>query len=45
MIILNVNTDDPIRVIRKYETKPARLIAITCPSDGKKYHLIYSLEI
>lgn len=43
MIILHVNTDDLMRVIRKYETKPARLIAITCPLEGKRYRLIYSL--
>ncbi len=44
MIILNVATDDPIRVIRKYEEKSARLLAITCPATEKRFRLVYGLE-
>lgn len=44
MLIINVNTNEPFRVIRKFEEKPARLVAITCPESGKYYRLVYTLE-
>jgi hypothetical protein len=44
MIIVNVSTDDPLRVIRKYEEKPARLLAITCPPDEKPFRLVYAMD-
>ncbi len=44
MFIMNVATDDPIRVIRKYEEKSSRLLSITCPATGKKYRLIYAID-
>lgn len=36
MFIINVETDDPIRVMRKYEAKPIRLLSVTCPETEKK---------
>lgn len=44
MFILNVETDDPIRVMRKYEEKPLRLIAVCCPPAEKSYRMIYAWE-
>jgi len=44
MFIVNVATNDPIRVIRKFEEKPGRLLTITCPEGDKKYNLSYVLE-
>ncbi|NLV20620.1 MAG: hypothetical protein GXY49_01295 [Syntrophomonadaceae bacterium] len=44
MFIINVATNDPFRVIRRFEEKPGRLLAITCPEGEKRYNLIYSLD-
>jgi len=44
MFILNVETDDPIRVMRKYEEKPLRLIAVCCPPAEKSYRMLYAWE-
>ncbi|HWQ75672.1 MAG TPA: hypothetical protein VN441_10175 [Syntrophomonas sp.] len=44
MFIVNVATDDPLKVIRKFEEKPSRLLAITCPEGEKQYQLVYSLD-
>lgn len=44
MFIVSVTTNDPFKVIRKFEEKPGRLLAITCPEGEKRYHLLYSLD-
>jgi len=44
MFIVNVATDDPIKVIRKFEEKSSNLIAITCPEGIKKYNLSFTMD-
>jgi hypothetical protein len=44
MFIINVATNDPIRVIRKLEEKQGQLLAITCPEGDKKFNLSYTLD-
>lgn len=44
MYIINVATDDPIRVMRKYEEKPARLLSISCPEGQKPFKMVYAWE-
>jgi len=44
MFIIQVATNDPLRVIRRFEEKPGHLLAITCPEGEKRYQLVYSME-
>ncbi len=44
MFIMNVATDDPIRIMRKYEEKPVRLMSVTCPESGKKFLMVYAWD-
>lgn len=44
MFIINVETDDPIRVMRRYEEKPLRLIAVSCPPAEKNFRMTYVWE-
>ena len=44
MFIINVATDDPIRVMRKYEEKSVRLLSITCPETEKKFRMVYAWD-
>jgi len=42
MIILRIRTIDPIRVTRKYESKRARLLAVT--SEDQTYSMLYAMD-
>jgi hypothetical protein len=44
MFIVNVTTNDPLKVIRKFEEKPGHLLAITCPEGEKNYQIVYAME-
>lgn len=44
MFIVNVATNDPLKVIRRFEEKPSRLLAVTCPEGEKQYKLVYALD-
>lgn len=44
MFIINVATDDPIRIMRKYEEKSVRLLSISCPEAEKKFMMVYALD-
>ena len=42
MLILRIRTSDPLRVTRKYESKRARLLAIT--SEEHTYAMLYAVD-
>lgn len=42
MLILRIKTTDPLRVVRKYESKRARLLAVT--SDDPTYSMLYVMD-
>jgi len=42
MLILRIKTTDPLRVVRKYECKRARLLAVT--SEDPTYSMLYVLD-
>ena len=44
MFIVNIATNDPLKVIRRLEENTGRLLAITCPEGEKRYQLVYSME-
>lgn len=44
MFIVKVATNDPLKVIRRWEEKPGHLLAITCLEGEKSYNLLYSLD-
>jgi hypothetical protein len=42
MLILRIKTRDPLRVIRKYESRRARLLAVT--SGDLNYLMLYVMD-
>ncbi|MEA4924541.1 MAG: hypothetical protein VB084_04450 [Syntrophomonadaceae bacterium] len=42
MLILRIKTTDPLRVVRKYEAKNARLLAVT--SEDETYSMLYAMD-
>ena len=44
MIYLRVRTDNLFRVVRKFETRNARLLAILSVDEPLSYHLYYAVE-
>lgn len=42
MLILRIKTEDPLRVMRKYEGKRARLLAVT--SGEQTYSMFYAVD-
>lgn len=42
MLILRIKTRDPLRVIRKYESKRARLLAVT--SEEQTFSMLYTID-
>ncbi len=42
MLILRIKTKDPLRVVRKYESKRARLLAVT--SEDLAYSMLYVMD-
>jgi len=42
MLILRIKTRNPLRVIRKYETKRARLLAVT--SGDLNFSMLYVMD-
>lgn len=44
MTYVRVKTNDVFRVVRKFENRDARLLAIQAVDDPLAYHLYYSVE-
>jgi hypothetical protein len=42
MFILRIETRDPLRVTRKFESKRARLLAVT--SEDKTFSMLYAMD-
>lgn len=42
MLVVRIKTRNPLRVIRKYEAKRARLLAIT--SEDNTYSMLYVMD-
>lgn len=42
MLIVRVITEDPLRVSQKFESRPARLLAVT--SDEKAFTMVYAVD-
>jgi hypothetical protein len=42
MLILRIKTTDPLRVVRKYEAKRARLLAVT--SEEQTFSMLYVMD-
>ncbi len=42
MLVLRIKTTNPLRVVRKYEAKRARLLAVT--SENETYSMLYAMD-
>lgn len=42
MLILRIKTEDPLRVMRKYDGRRARLLAVTCVEQT--YSMLYVVD-
>jgi len=42
MLILRITTRDPLQVVRKYESKRARMLAVT--SGEQSYSMLYVMD-